>query len=229
MHQLIDRKKKFLFLFLILIFLSSINSQNFIQKKDTFYALNNLEVEGLEERLNLQIKKDLNFLYKTNIFSVDKKIIKDQINTYNFIENYNILKFYPSKIILKLKQVDFLAQSLIDNKIYLIGSNGKFISTEKFNNYKDLPLVYGKFEIKQFFLFKEKINKTNFNYKNIQEIFFYPSGRIDIKTKNNILIKLPLKNMKSAILMAKKILNMNNFNNNIIDLRASNQIILSNE
>ena len=102
MHRYRDKKKYFLFLFLTLFFLSSINSQLFIEKKQSLYNLKSIEVIGLDEKLNTEIEQNLNFLLNTNIFFLDKKILNNQINKYNYIENYTIFKSYPSKIILKL-------------------------------------------------------------------------------------------------------------------------------
>ncbi len=229
MLQYLDKKKFFFLLFIILFFLSSINNQIFVKKKDSLYNLNSIEVEGLDEKLNFEIKQNLNFLKNSNIFFIDREILKDQISKYNFIENYNIYKSYPSKIILKLQLTDFLAKTVRNNKVFIIGSNSKFISTEKFDKYKDLPVVYGKFSPEKFISFFNNINKSNLNYKDIQEIFFYPSGRIDIKIKNNLLIKFPLKNLEEALIRVDKIINNMNLKNNIIDLRVSNQLILSNE
>ena len=99
MHRLRDKKKHFLFLFLTLFFLSSINSQLFTEKKQSLYNLKSIEVIGLDEKLNTEIEQNLNFLINTNIFFLDKKILNNQINKYNYIENYTIFKSYPSKII----------------------------------------------------------------------------------------------------------------------------------
>ena len=229
MHQYIGKKKKFLFLFFILLFLSSINSKLFVEKKDSFYNLQYIEVKGLEKSINLEIEKNLNFLKNTNIFFIDKQVLEDQLNKYNFIETYNIIKLYPSKIILELKKTDFLAQTIKNNEIFLIGSNSKFIDTQKFNNYEDLPIVFGKFSAEKFTSFKKTLYSSDFNYHEIKEIFFYPSGRIDIKNKDNILIKFPIKDLEEALSIANKIINNNQFKKNIIDLRVSNQLILSNE
>ena len=229
MHQFKDKKFFFLFLFLTLFFLSSINSQEFIQKKKSLYNLQSIEVTGLDALINSEIEENLSFLKKTNIFFVDKQILKDQINKYNFIENYNVFKLYPSKIILELKKTDFLAQTIKNNEIFLIGSNSQFINIEKFNNHQDLPIVFGKFTGEKFISFKKILNKSDLNYDNIKEIFFYPSGRIDIKNKDNVLIKFPIQNLEAALVIASKILNNKNFKNNVIDLRVSNQLILSNE
>ena len=229
MLQSRDRKKFFLFLFLIIFFLSSINSQLFIKKKESLYNLNSIEVIGLEEQINMEIEKNLNFMKNTNIFFIDKEILKDHIDKYDFIEKYNIFKIYPSKIILELKQADFLAKTIKDNKTYFIGSNNNFIEIERFHNYKNLPLVYGKFTAKEFTSFLKIIRQSKLNYNNINEIFFYPSGRIDIKNKDNLLIKFPMQNLEEAIIIVNKIIKNKNFRNNLIDLRVPNQLILSNE
>ena len=229
MPQYADKKKFFIFIFLTLFFLTSINSQLFIKKKQSFYDLKSIEVIGLDEAINLEIKKNLNFLKSTNIFFLDKEILKDQITKYNFIENYNVFKSYPSKIILKLEQTEFLARTLIENEIFLIGSNSEFINNEKFNIVMDLPIVFGKFTAEEFILFKKSLSRSDLNYNKIQEIFFYPSGRIDLKTIDDFTIKFPIINIEEAMNLASKIIKSEKFNNNIIDLRVPNQIILSNE
>lgn len=229
MHQYIDKKKNILFLFLILFFLSSINSQHFVEKKESFYNLKSIKVTGLNNATNLEIEKELNFLKNTNIFFIDKEILKDQIKRYNFIESYNIIKLYPSRIILELQQAEFLARTIKNNKTFIIGSNSKFINTEKFNNYEELPIIFGKFTPEKFIDFKKIIFKSDLDYNNIKEIFFYPSGRIDIRNKNNILIKFPIENFEKSLKIVSKIINNKNFNNSVIDLRITDQIILSNE
>jgi len=73
MHRSKDKKKYFLFLFLSLFFLSSINSQLFIEKKQSLYNLKSIEVIGLEKSLNFEIEQNLNFLLNTNIFLLIRK------------------------------------------------------------------------------------------------------------------------------------------------------------
>ena len=184
---------------------------------------------GLSEKFNLEIEERLNFLKNTNIFFIDDQVLIDQINNYNFIENFNIIKFYPSKILIKLKKTEFLAKTIQNNNYFFIGSNGKFINFEKFDEKVNLPIVYGKFTPTQFLKFNKIIKNIDLDQNSINEIFFYPSGRVDIKTRNNLIIKLPLENVKEAIIIVNKIINNKNYNNNIIDLRVPNQLILSNE
>ena len=229
MHQHIGKKKNILFLLLILFFLSSINNQLFVKKKESFYNLKSIKVIGLDSNINSEIEKNLNFLKNTNIFFVDREILIDQLSKYSFIENYNIFKLYPSKIILELQQAEFLARTIRNNETFLIGSNNKFINIERFGNYENLPIVFGKFTAEKFINFKKIIYQSDLNYNNIKEIFFYPSGRIDIKNHDNVLIKFPIEKIEQSLKIAHQIINNKNFNNNVIDLRIPNQVILSNE
>ena len=229
MQQQIGKKRFYFFLLLILLFGTSINNKVFNEKKDLFYNLDSIEVTGLSKKFNLEIEERLNFLKNTNIFFIDGQVLIDQINNFNFIENFNIIKFYPSKILIKLEKTEFLAKTIQNNKYFFIGSNGNFINFEKFNDEVNLPIVYGKFTTKQFLKFNKIIKNIDLDHNSINEIFFYPSGRVDIKTSNNLIIKFPLENVKEAIIIANKIINNKNYNNNIIDLRVPNQLILSNE
>ena len=229
MQQQIGKKRFYFFLLLILLFGTSINNKVFNEKKDLFYNLDSIEVTGLSEKFNLEIEERLNFLKNTNIFFIDEQVLIDQINNYNFIENFNIIKFYPSKILIKLKKTEFLAKTIQNNNYFFIGSNGKFINFEKFDEKVNLPIVYGKFTPTQFLKFNKIIKNIDLDQNSINEIFFYPSGRVDIKTRNNLIIKFPLENVKEAIIIVNKIINNKNLNNNIIDLRVPKQLILSNE
>tara|TARA_Y100000590_G_scaffold469801_1_gene659826 strand:- start:763 stop:1452 length:690 start_codon:yes stop_codon:yes gene_type:complete len=229
MHLYLGKKKIIVLLLLVLFFLSSINSQLFVKKKNSLFNLNSIKVIGLEKSINLKIEKDLDFLLNSNVLFIDKQILIDQLNKYNFIEKYNISKLYPSKILLKLEKTDFLARAVRNNKIFIVGANGKFIEIDKFNNYEKLPLIFGKFTADKFIPFIKILNKSNLNYNNIKEIFFFPSGRINIKDKNNLMIKLPVENLEEALSIASKVINNKSFNNNVIDLRVSNQLILYDE
>ena len=229
MHQQKDKKSYILFLFLTLIFLSSINNQKFIEKKSSFLDLKSIQVTGLDISTNSEIEKNLKFLKNTNIFFINKEILDDQINKYNFIEYYNIFKVYPSTIKLKLQKTKFLARTIKDGEIFIIGSNGKFINNYNFKNMESLPMVFGQFTTEKFLYFQKTLIKSKLEYENIKEFFFFQSGRIDIKTKDNILIKFPLHNLNNAMYIASEIISNEKFENNIIDLRVPNQLILSNE
>ena len=230
MHQSTDKKKKYFLYFLIFLLLSTINNLSLIRSKELLSNVKTIEVSGLKNNLNTSIKKNFEFLLNNNIFQIDQELLKNKLDLYNYLQNYKVFKLYPSKIIIKLTQTNLLATTIKDNQKYIIGSNGKLINFEIFNLNNDLPHVFGNFSSEDFLLLTKIINQTDFSYKYIRDIFFFPSGRWDIKTKNNITIKLPKEDIKYALIKAQKIIKSNELNdNNIIDLRIANQVILSNE
>ena len=230
MHQSTDKKKKYFLYFLIFLLLSTINNLSLIRSKELLSNVKTIEVSGLKNNLNMSIKKNFEFLLNNNIFQIDQELLKNKLDLYNYLQNYKVFKLYPSKIIIKLTQTNLLATTIKDNQKYIIGSNGKLINFEIFNLNNDLPHVFGNFSSEDFLLLTKIINQTDFGYKYIGDIFFFPSGRWDIKTKNNITIKLPKEDIKYALIKAQKIIKSNELNdNNIIDLRIANQVILSNE
>ena len=230
MHQSTDKKKKYFLYFLIFLLLSTINNLSLIRSKELLSNVKTIEVSGLKNNLNTSIKKNFEFLLNNNIFQIDQELLKNKLDLYNYLQNYKVFKLYPSKIIIKLTQTNLLATTIKDNQKYIIGSNGKLINFEIFNLNNDLPHVFGNFSSEDFLLLTKIINQTDFGYKYIGDIFFFPSGRWDIKTKNNITIKLPKEDIKYALIKAQKIIKSNELNdNNIIDLRIANQVILSNE
>ena len=230
MHQLTDKKKKYLLYFIIFLLLSTINNLSLMRSKELLSKINTIEVSGLKNNLNLSIKKNFEFLLNKNIFQINEEILINKLDFYNYLQNYKVFKIYPSKIIIKLTQTNLLATTIKDNQKYIIGSNGKLINFEIFNLSYDLPHVFGNFSSEDFIFLIKIINETDLGYNNIKNIFFFPSGRWDLKTKNNIIIKLPKEDTKYALVKAQNIIKNNMLDdNNIIDLRIANQVILSND
>ncbi len=229
MLQSIGKKNKYILLIITYLLLTTINNTNFVNNKIFSTNIKSVEVFGLNENLNLQIQERLNYIKNSNIFYINKDLFEKEINKYNFIESFKVYKFYPKNVILKINQTNFLATTIRNNKKYIIGSNGKLIEYGLFNNNNNLPLIFGNFNNKDFLIFKKKIDQSSFNYSDIKNFFSYPSKRWDIKTIDNLLIKLPINNVELALERAKKITESKKFNNNIIDLRITNQIILPNE
>ena len=169
-------------------------------------------------------------MINSNIYKLNNEIISNKLDKYNYIDNYKVFKEYPSKIKIELVQAKFLAETIKNNQRYFIGSNGKLIDYKIFNYKENIPNVFGNFTSKDFIELNEVLKKTNFKFEHIKDIFFYPSGRWDIKTKKNLILKLPRKNVYKAIdkfnLISK---NEELKEYNVIDLRIPNQLILSNE
>jgi|TARA_B110001452_G_scaffold123986_1_gene102798 cell division protein FtsQ len=228
MHQLIDKKNKIFIYLLFLFLLSSIN--NLALNKINFFQLklNKIFVSGLSKESNLQIKNSLNELMFQNIFMIDSKKIIDILENNDLIYSYNVKKIYPNSIDIKIKKAELLALISKDGNFFYVGSNGKLVNFKKINY--ELPFLTGEIEINDIIEFIKLIKKSKIEYRNITQIYYFQSGRWDIKNKSDILIKLPSENLIKNLNIAYKIINEKNFKTKkIIDLRILNNIILKDE
>jgi cell division protein FtsQ len=224
MHQSINKKNRisvYLFFFLVLC---TVNN-NYSKDLNSFSTkVNTINVFGLSKNNNLEIKEKLSKLYLGSIFFIKKNDINNVILEYNLVDHFTVKKIYPRNINIDIQPTKFVAQIKTD-KIYLVGANGKLIN-EKRENIK-LPFLKGKFNQKQFLIFKKIINDSEFEFTEFESIFLHPSGRIDIMTKNNILMKLPKKQLNKALRIAYNVISQDQFVNiKTIDLRIDNQIII---
>jgi len=214
-------KKILLYVFLFLL-IGTFNNKDLNDLK--FVKIKSISVIGLNDKDNFELENDLNFLKIQNLFSLDKKKIIEIMNSNNLIERYSVFKIYPSKIDIIVDRTKFLAQFKKANQIFLLGSNGKFIESDFFKS--NIPIIFGDFEVKNFFDLKSAIQETNFIYKDIKNLYSFSSGRWDIETHNVFLIKLPKDNLKRSLELLTIFLNENTEEEiNKIDLRQSNQII----
>jgi cell division protein FtsQ len=229
MHQQIDKKHRLILLVILFLFISTTNNIKFKKNINDLSNIKDLEVVGLSVNLNQKIKEKINFLLNQDIFFVNENYIKENLNEYKYLESFDVFKVFPSKIIINLKQTTFLANTIKDNQKYIVGSNGKLIDNKILNLNLDLPNIFGNFSKKDFISFFNIIKNSKFDYSEIKDIFFFKSGRWDIRTKFGILVKLPKNEIKSALNKAKNIIKNSEINYKIIDLRIANQVILSDE
>ena len=220
-----DKKKKLIYIYiLLLILITSINNQNIYNQK-IFSEELIFKITGLSYADNQKIIRDLININSDNIFKIDKKKIFKKITENNLVLNFYVKKEYPNKIKIKIKKATYVGKIFNKNKLFLIGSNGKLIDHNA-NNVNDLPYFYGNFKREEFLKLLSVIDKTQLDLKNISSFYFFPSGRWDIKFKDNLLLKLPNKNLKKSLsefLMFKN--NQKFINSKIIDLRIKNRII----
>jgi len=222
MHQQ-KSKKILIYLFLFLI-IGSINNKNFINIK--FTKISEISIEGLDEISSEKLIKNLNLLQLNNLFFLKKEKLKEIIDSNTLVETYSVYKRYPSTLNIKIDKTIFLAQIKKDNEIYLLGSNGKL--TKKGDKKLDVPYIFGDFNNKNFFEFKNAIDKAYFDYNEIQNLFFFKSGRWDIETKSGLLVKLPKEGTEKLFDLLNKILNDDKKKRiKKIDLRQKNQIIIN--
>ena len=180
---------------------------------------------------NLKVSESLNSLLFQNIFFINKSDFNNILKDNNLIESFYVKKFYPNEIKINIKQANLLAITNQNGKKFYIGSNGKLISIDKIKNFnKKLPFVFSKSNYNEFVKLKKIIDKSKFQFKQIESFYYFPSNRWDFKTNEGTLIKLPKKNILDSLQLVDLIkTNVQFKNNNIIDLRISKRIITSNE
>ena len=221
-------KKKLFLYFIIFILLSTISNKSINNRDISFFGISNINVSGLSNKNNLKVKNDLSKILLKNIFLINKDSFIKILSKNSLIESFKIKKIYPNSIEIDLKETNLVGITNSDNKFFFIGSNGKLIKYE--NKHEELPFVFGKINYIDFIKFKKIIDKSKFDFTEIDSIYFFPSNRWDIKTINGLLIKLPEKKILESLELASKIKKNIQFDNNkIIDLRISGHIIVSDE
>ena len=228
MHQQIDKKRKLYIYLFLLIFLTTINNLTLINSGHLKLKINQIEVSGLSDENNFKILKDFDELISQNIFFVNKYYFLSILEKNNLIHSFKIKKIYPNSIEVQIRKADLLAITNFNEKKFFIGSNGKLIDYDSSNT--NLPYVFGKVKTVDFINFVKIIEQSKFNFKEISEMYFYPSGRWDIKNKHGILFKLPKKNLIKSLNLAHHIINNEKLKNSkVIDLRISNHIVSTDE
>ena len=224
MHQSKGKKNKII-IYLLFLFILSTTSAKFINDQNTISSsVSKINTTGLSERKNLEISNNLNnFLYES-IFVISKDEIKKILEKHNIIQEFSIKKIYPSTLNIEIKPTKFIAR-VFNNGQYLVGANGKLIEDK--NNNELLPYIFGEFNSLDFLSFKQNIEKSIFSFSNLKTLYFFPSGRWDILTNNDILIKLPQEDIVASLNLSKKLIDNDNFKDNkFLDLRVKNHLVI---
>ena len=217
------KSKKILIYFFLLLVVGSINNINFNNLK--LQNVNNINIVGLNIEDKLILLKKIKNFNLDNIFFISKSDLINEIESNSLIEKYFIFKRYPSSIDIKIEKTKFLAKINKNGQVFYLGSNGKFTKNDFSNN--QLPYIFGSPEVIEFFDIKEVIDKSKITYKEIKNLYFYPSRRWDLELRNNIIIKLPKDNTNIALNLALEFLYKEKFKDvKMIDARIENQIIL---
>ena len=221
MHQ--KKSKKIIIYFFLLIVLGSINNKIFSSIK--LYQIKEIQISGLEDIDNEILLSKLNNFFFKNILLINQNEISKIIENNVLVQNYTILKKYPSKLDVRIEKAKFYAKINRNNKIFYVGSNGKLIQ----NNFEyELPFIFGNPEVNEFLKFKKIIDNSKLQYRDIKNLYFFQSKRWDIELNNNLIVKLPKENLDRSLDNVFEIINNSNLNKfKIIDLRIKNQIIIN--
>lgn len=220
MRQLIS-KKIFIYLFFFLI-LSTFSNKNISELN---FMNNEFEIVDWSRFSDKQIEKDLSKLKNQNLFFLKKEKVLSAINDNKLVESFFVFKRYPSDLIVKIEKTKFLAVTKKNGLNFFLGSNGNLINSEL--EIENLPFIFGDVEVSEFLKLKRIIDNSNYDYNQIDKLYYYKSKRWDIETKNGLYILLPTKKVKESFEILLRILKNENLNKiKKIDLRQDNQVVL---
>ena len=221
--QLRLNKKIFFYIFLI-IFLSTLNNKLFSEIK--LKTIDKITIKGLEGKEKRELLNNLKLLDLNNIFFLNKFELIKKLEANKLIENYTVFKKYPSSLEIRINKTKFLANVIKDGKFFVLCSNGKLIETFDKNN--NLPNICGNYNKDSFFSLLKSLEKSNFELFKIKNLYFYKSGRWDIETIDNMIIKLPKKNLENSLNLTFNLMSNKKFKNiKILDLRQDKQVIIN--
>ena len=219
-----QKNKKILIYLFLFVLLGTISNKNL--NKFEIPRIDKVKITGLSDEDNSKLLSNFDFLKIENLLTLDKKKLDKIISSNNLVEKYLIYKRYPSSLEIKIYKTDFLAYVKRDGINFLLGSNDKFVYTKDI--VEKIPLIHGNFKNNDFKNLKQLIDESNFDFKEIKNLYFFPSGRWDMETYSGILIRLPKNKVKENIDLLTIILTDKEFKKaNLIDLRQKNQIIIN--
>ena len=222
MHQLISKK---VIIYLCLFFLLVTVNSNLISNLK-LPKIEKIKISGFNLNQSNELRDVIKNLKSKNIFFINKYKTKKIFFSDNIVEELRIFKNYPSTLIIDIKKTKLLALTNKDGKDYFIGKNGKLI--KKNESIPKLPFIFGDLDINEFLKLKNNIDKSNFKFKQISNLYYYKSKRWDIETIQGYLIKLPKENVTDTLNLFDRLRKEKNFTNKrIIDFRQKGQIILN--
>ena len=169
MLQKINKHRLYFYLFTFL-FLTTITNTNLKNLIENYFTIKNIKIKTDNLEIKQKIYSKIKYLKNENIFKIEKLVISSKLKELNYLENIIIKKNYPSTLLIIATETDLIAITYIEKKKYFIGKNKEFIHSKKIKTKKELPIIFGKFDISNFLHLQDLIKKHNLNFKKINKI-----------------------------------------------------------
>lgn len=229
MHQLTSKYKFYLYL-LFFIFFTSIFNFKFYEDLHDKFGLKSIKVSGLSFNEKKNIQNELDQLKNINIFYLTEKSVLEKLDKFQFIENIYVNKIIPSSLNLNISKTAILGKTTINGERFFIGQNGKLINSKYIFEQNNVASVFGDFKVEDFINLIKKLNRNGIRISSIKKYYYYKNKRWDLLFYNDQTLMLPSEKYEEAIKIYKKLLVSEDLINAlIIDLRVSNQIIVTNK
>ena len=223
-----NKYKLYLYLFFF-IFLTSIFNFKILDNYQEKFSLKKIYIYGLSNNEKQNIEIELNKLKNINIFKLSEDKVLKILKKFNFLENIYVNKVIPSTININLSKTLIIGKTLRNGEYFYIGKNGNFIKSNQLNETINIPSVFGEFRIEEYIDLQNILSENEVDVQKIKKYFYYKNKRWDLLFSNKLTLMLPSQNVDKSIKIYKKLLDSDNLiNKKIIDLRITNQIILTN-
>ena len=221
------KKLKKIYIFLFLLLLTSYNPQeNPINKDSIFLPIKYIIIENNKVVENKVLLKNLSYLYGKNLVLLKKKNVKKTLENFDFISSTKFKKIYPNTLKIIVVEKIPIAVYILEKKKFYISEKGDLINYIEFEDFKNLPTVFGKYLT--FKTLYTKLLKLKFKIQQVKSYYYFESGRWDIELKNGKIIKLPISHNEKSIINFMRIKNEINYGKHMIfDYRINNQLILN--
>jgi len=229
MLQSISKKRIYFYLWILLLLSSTFNF-NIISKFKKLNLISHINISGLSEREKNILEKNLEIFLNKNIFLISKEEVRKIIKNNNFLDDYNIVKILPSKLLVNVNKTEFVGKTVLKGEKFYIGKNGKLTKIFLVEKEYNLPQVFGSFKVNEFLKLQKILNKNGFNLKKIKKYYYYKSNRWDIENNDDVILMLPSQNIEKSLKNYRSLLNAKKIiSGQLIDLRMKNKIILTDE
>ena len=216
-------KKRLVIALVLLVLLSTYKPQEL--SLTSKFNIKEIKIENNHILKDEDIKKDLMFLYDTNLIFLNTNKIKLILKSNNFIQSFEVKKIYPNKIKIKIFEKKPIVILQHKKKKFYISENFDLINFLDLEDYKNLPVVFGKQN--DFKILYKNLKKINFPLNLIKKYYLYESKRWDLEIDKNKIIKLPTENYIKSLVNFMNLSKENNFDKySIYDYRISDQLIL---
>tara|TARA_B110001452_G_scaffold241343_1_gene223467 strand:- start:666 stop:1322 length:657 start_codon:yes stop_codon:yes gene_type:complete len=207
----------------ILVLFTTYNPKSFFLNK--IFNIKEIVIENNSILKKNKIKKDLAFIYESNLFFLNLKAIKKILIKQKFIRSFKIKKIYPNKLKIEIfeRKPIVIIQDKKDKFFFTEDTN--LIRYQNLKGYENLPIVFGN--KKNFEILYKDLKKINFSINQIKKYYYFKANRWDLITYKNQTIKLPTKghilSLENFLILKDK----KNFDKyKIFDYRINNQLIL---
>jgi len=221
MHQRISKK----IIIYVFIFFTLVTINNTKLSYD-FYKIKEFNINGLNQIEKEKLLNDIKIFKNINIFSFNKQDVSKMINSNEIVDEFDIIKIYPSTLKINIKKTKFLAITKKKGIDYLVLSNGNIIEIKDTN--LELPYIFGNIDVNNFLYFKKIIDTSNFEFSEIKKFYYFKSNRWDITTKDGLILKMPMNLSVEKLNLIFEIKKKDYFNKvKIFDFRQNNMMVIN--